>query len=78
MTEIRPAEIPRDLDVVRSLFREYAGSLNIDLCFQGFEAELAGLPGKYEPPQGRLLLAWSGQEALGCVALRPWRELPAK
>ncbi len=71
MTEFRPAEIPRDLDEVRSLFREYSGSLNIDLCFQGFEAELAGLPGKYAPPQGRLLLAWSGQEALGCVALRP-------
>ena len=71
MTEIRPAENPRDLDVVRSLFREYAASLNVDLCFQNFEAELAGLPGKYEPPQGRLLLAWSGAEAVGCIALRP-------
>jgi ribosomal protein S18 acetylase RimI-like enzyme len=71
MTEIRPAEIPRDLDEVRSLFREYAGSLNIDLCFQDFEAELAGLPGKYAPPKGRLLLAWSGAEAVGCIALRP-------
>jgi ribosomal protein S18 acetylase RimI-like enzyme len=71
MTDIRPAENPRDLDVVRSLFREYAASLNVDLCFQNFEAELAGLPGKYEPPQGRLLLAWSGAEPVGCIALRP-------
>jgi ribosomal protein S18 acetylase RimI-like enzyme len=71
MTEIRLAEIPQDLEAVRSLFREYAASLNVDLCFQNFEAELAGLPGKYDLPQGRLLLAWSGTEALGCVALRP-------
>jgi GNAT superfamily N-acetyltransferase len=75
MTEIRPAEIPQDIAVVRSLFREYAASLNVDLCFQNFEAELAGLPDKYEPPKGRLLLAWSGQEALGCVALRPINEV---
>ncbi len=76
MSDIRPAELPRDLSEVRSLFREYAASLNIDLCFQDFEAELAGLPGKYNPPKGRLLLAWAGteatgREAIGCVALRP-------
>ena len=71
VTEIRPAELPRDLDVVRSLFREYGESLRIDLCFQNFEAELAELPAKYEPPKGRLLLAWSGAGAVGCVALRP-------
>jgi ribosomal protein S18 acetylase RimI-like enzyme len=71
MTDIRPAELPRDLDEVRSLFREYAESLGVDLSFQGFEAELAALPGKYQPPKGRLLLAWSGAEAIGCVALRP-------
>ena len=70
MTAIRPAELPRDLKEVRSLFREYAGTLNIDLGFQDFEAELATLPGKYKPPKGRLLLAWSGTEAVGCVALR--------
>jgi ribosomal protein S18 acetylase RimI-like enzyme len=71
MTEIRPAKIPPDLDVVRRLFREYAASLNVDLRFQDFEAELATLPGKYAPPKGRLLLAWSGAEAVGCIALRP-------
>jgi ribosomal protein S18 acetylase RimI-like enzyme len=52
------------MDEVRSLFREYAASLSVDLCFQNFEQELAGLPGKYDP----ILLAGS---FAGCVALRP-------
>lgn len=71
MIEIRHAALPEDLPEVRRLFREYADSLAIDLCFQDFEAELAGLPGKYAPPRGRLLLAWDGDSAAGCVALRP-------
>jgi len=71
MTEIRPAELPRDLDEVRALFREYARSLGVDLEFQGFEAEVATLPGKYAPPAGRILLAWRGTDVLGCIALRP-------
>lgn len=71
MIDIRPAELPRDLGEARSLFREYAESLGIDLDFQGFEAEVAALPGKYEAPAGQLLLAWSGTDAVGCVALRP-------
>jgi GNAT superfamily N-acetyltransferase len=71
MIEIRPAEAPGDLPVVRALFREYAAGLGVDLCFQDFETELATLPGKYAPPEGRLLLAWDGAEAAGCVALRP-------
>jgi ribosomal protein S18 acetylase RimI-like enzyme len=52
--------------------RTYSANwLGIDLSFQDFEAELAGLPGKYAPPEGELLLA-SGRagEALGCVALK--------
>ena len=71
MIEIRAARLPEDVPVVRRLFRQYADGLGIDLGFQDFEAELASLPGKYAPPKGRLMLAWNGAEAVGCVALRP-------
>lgn len=69
---IRPAD---DLTAVATLFSEYAASIDIDLSFQGFDAELTGLPGAYAPPAGALLLAVSSSgEALGCVAVRPLRE----
>lgn len=55
---------------VRCLFKEYAASIGVDLCFQGFEEELAGLPGSYAPPAGRLLLALYEGELAGCVGLR--------
>jgi len=71
MTAIHPARFPEDLESVRAIFREYADSLGIDLCFQGFEAELAGLPGKYAEPRGRLLLATERQQIIGCAAMRP-------
>lgn len=70
MIEIRPATLPDDLPVVQRLFREYADGIGVDLCFQDFDTELATLPGKYAPPSGRLLLAWRGDEPVGCVALR--------
>jgi len=68
--KIIAAETETHFAHVRDLFREYAQELPCDLCFQGFEAELAGLPGRYAPPQGRLLLAFEDGMAAGCVALR--------
>lgn len=55
---------------VRALFREYADSLGVDLCFQNFEKELADLPGDYAPPTGRLLVAMDETQLAGCAALR--------
>jgi epoxyqueuosine reductase len=59
-----------DLDAIRSLFREYQASLPFDLCFQNFEEELKGLPGRYTPPSGRMLVARHAGAVVGCVALR--------
>lgn len=59
------------LDTVREIFREYAQGLGVDLCFQGFEQELAELPGEYAPPRGTLLLARVDGVVAGCCALRP-------
>ena len=58
------------VDEARTLFLEYAEALGVDLCFQGFDRELAGLPGDYARPAGRLLAARAGGQLLGCVALR--------
>ena len=67
--QIRPASLD-DLDTVVALFREYAGSLDIDLGYQDFEDELESLPGYYAPPKGALLLAEIDGKAVGCVAVR--------
>lgn len=56
---------------MRSIFREYADGLQVDLCFQGFEAELAELPGDYSEPRGALLMALIDDKLAGCCALRP-------
>jgi putative acetyltransferase len=72
---VRPAG-SADLAAVRDLFREYAASLETDLCFQDFEAEVSGLPGAYQPPAGALLVAERDGVLVGCVALRPL-EAPA-
>lgn len=65
------ADTPELLALARELFREYAQSLQVDLCFQNFDAELAALPGDYAPPGGVLLLAFADEALAGCGALRP-------
>jgi putative acetyltransferase len=81
--EYRPAGYPsatmalriesaEDMELVRALFRQYEADIGIDLCFQDFAGELAGLPGDYGPPNGELLIAWNDSQAAGCVALRPF------
>ena len=74
MAQIITASTPALVAEARRLFEEYAAELNIDLCFQNFEEELATLPGKYAPPKGRLLLARQEDELTGCVGLRPLDE----
>jgi putative acetyltransferase len=65
------ADTPELQAAARSILREYAASLDVDLCFQGFETELATLPGEYAPPSGQLLLALVDGELAGCGAFRP-------
>lgn len=69
---IVPVRSPEDLNAAIALIIAYTKWLNFDLSFQGFQTEMAQMPGKYAPPKGELLIARSGQgEAIGCVALRP-------
>ncbi len=68
------AESPAQIAQARELFLEYAESLGFSLCFQSFDQELAGLPGDYAPPDGRLLLAKYHGELAGCVALHKLEE----
>jgi putative acetyltransferase len=69
--DIVPATSAARIVTARRLFKEYEASLGIELSFQGFAQEVAGLPGAYTPPAGRLFLAADGAEPAGCVALRP-------
>jgi len=66
---ILQASSPAQIAQARELFLEYAASLGFSLCFQNFDAELAGLPGDYAPPEGRLLLAEFESQSAGCGAL---------
>lgn len=74
MTTVIQAESATEVEQARSLFLEYAQSLGFSLCFQSFDQELAGLPGEYAPPRGRLLLAEADGRPAGCVALHPLAE----
>jgi ribosomal protein S18 acetylase RimI-like enzyme len=68
---ITAADSPDEIAAVRALFLEYARSLGVSLDFQGFDQELATLPGAYAPPRGRLFIARQGDAIVGCGALRP-------
>ena len=68
---LRTPSSPSEMEAVRDIFREYAETLGVDLCFQDFERELTGLPGDYAEPRGALLLAEVEGAIAGCCALRP-------
>lgn len=69
--DIKPARSTPELTATAALFRAYARLLEIDLAHQGFDAELAALPGPYGPPGGEILLAKRADHVLGCIALKP-------
>jgi hypothetical protein len=78
MTDIRPAELPKDLDKVRDLFREYAESLNVDLAFPNFEAELASLPANTNRRKGGSYSPGAAQWRSAALRCAAWERLPAK
>src|SRR5271154_5829973 len=71
---LREAAATADYAAARTVFEEYAAVLRIDLCFQGFAAELTQLSEMYAPPSGCLLLASDGSRAIGCGGLRRFSE----
>ena len=72
--EIVPVRGPEDLAATARLFEAYAASLDVDLAYQDFAAELSGLPGLYAPPGGELLWARGPDGTpIGCAALRPMK-----
>lgn len=76
--DIMPARTNADLATTREMFVEYQQWLGVDLCFQDFDNELAGLPGKYAPPGGEIFIARDGDSVAGIVAVRPVGEPSAK
>jgi putative acetyltransferase len=69
MLNIAQVSTSEEIVAVRALMLEYRALLGVDLCFQGFDAEVRDLPGSYAPPKGRLFLATRDGSAVGCVAL---------
>lgn len=75
--DVQLAETPADVELIREMFREYQTWLDVDLCFQDFEKELADLPGIYASPEGRLYLVFDAGDGaengklVGCVGVRP-------
>ena len=72
--ELRRPATAGEFASAAEIFREYAASLDVDLCFQDFDRELASLPGEYAPPRGHLLLAYVRGELAGCGAMRPFAD----
>ncbi len=72
--ELRQPATDGELASTAEIFREYAASLDVDLCFQNFADELASLPGEYAAPDGHLLLAYVDGELAGCGALRRFED----
>jgi ribosomal protein S18 acetylase RimI-like enzyme len=70
MIDIREASTDAEIAMARALMGEYQAIPGIAECVVGFEEEMAGLPGRYAPPDGILLLAYRGNEAVGCGAFR--------
>lgn len=74
MLKILQVQTGENLKFIKTLFKEYASSLDFDLDFQDFDKELANFPGDYAPPKGCLLLAKDEDKIAGCVALRELSE----
>ena len=74
MLKLIEVQTKEQVEVARMLFREYQAFLGEDLCFQGFEEELASLPGKYAHPTGAIFLAEHDKSVVGCVAVRPLKD----
>ena len=70
MFTLKQVESEEDIRETRKLFDEYVDGLGVSLCFQNYDKEVAGLPGEYTPPDGRLLLASQDGQIAGCIALR--------
>ena len=74
MIKIIEVQTAAELTQVRGLFRAYFQFLaqedGLDISDQGIEDELASLPGKFAPPEGRLIMAVTSEQSMGCAALR--------